>query len=485
LIFKYFFEKLNEPDNKIHDFFVLVKETLSEEFDKFITCIFKEGKPDILDSPGFSQKVQIASYIRTNLKRILDEGGEQIWTKPANSTYLLKIVPVNEFTEYRSSGGLNYVSCLIKFSPYSAAAIVLDHLTTLFSDRDLAKSLLPILMTPDDSGLTFLDYSFHRRIPQIINLVESVKSEGIVLPKLITVKITYVEKSPEVCAAEEKLVSSYKSSGESAVEIVEGEGRGSSDYLNALTAADKEGLKKEYDYFVSLAKKIGKEYFHFFKTESRATYVYISTVEQLTKAVDEVLLKQRFITVDVEFSSAEVEGSASGKEVYGVHVCSSLQISILGQNFFIDCLELKNEAAEPLRRLLECQKLVKVFHGCESDLDAIYRTYGIVVRNIYDTAKAALSLHNFENMPGLNTLSLQYLGLHLDKSFQKAIWRVRPLPQPMLEYALSDSVVLVPIFYHQITELKNIDVLSKEIWAGSNNIPKVVKPTRRQIVFLD
>ncbi len=207
----------------------------------------------------------------------------------------------------------------------------------------------------------------------------------------------------------------------------------------------------------------------------------------MEKIIDEVLLKQPFVTVDVEFCHMEVIGAIPEDENFRHHVACSLQISTLTQNYFIDCLALKNECIGPISRLFGSREVLKVFHGCDSDLDAIYRTFGVIVENIYDTARAAVIIHNFDNTPGLNALSLQYLKVNLDKSFQKSIWRVRPLPLPMLEYAITDSYVLLPIFYAQLVALDNLaDVPAKsaEIWQHSNNLPKFVKPTAKQLMFV-
>lgn len=38
------------------------------------------------------------------------------------------------------------------------------------------------------------------------------------------------------------------------------------------------------------------------------------------------------------------------------------------------------------------------------------------------------------------------LKIELDKTFQVADWRIRPLPKGMLDYARSDSHYLIPLF---------------------------------------
>lgn len=104
----------------------------------------------------------------------------------------------------------------------------------------------------------------------------------------------------------------------------------------------------------------------------------------------------------------------------------------------------------PHKKLIEAlfknPKQVKVFHGCETDLRCLLSDLRIVVPNLYDTAKMDLILRNHANEVSLQKLCNQYLGIHLDKRYQKSDWRIRPLPQEMLNYARLDSACLLYLF---------------------------------------
>ena len=64
-------------------------------------------------------------------------------------------------------------------------------------------------------------------------------------------------------------------------------------------------------------------------------------------------------------------------------------------------------------------------------------------------------LINSVDLPySLAYLTSTYLGLNLDKSYQKADWRVRPLPKGMLDYARNDSCVLLYLWYILNGELR-------------------------------
>ena len=49
-------------------------------------------------------------------------------------------------------------------------------------------------------------------------------------------------------------------------------------------------------------------------------------------------------------------------------------------------------------------------------------------------------------MISLEKLVKLFLAIELDKFFQVADWRIRPLPKGMLDYARCDSHYLIPIY---------------------------------------
>lgn len=78
-----------------------------------------------------------------------------------------------------------------------------------------------------------------------------------------------------------------------------------------------------------------------------------------------------------------------------------------------------------------------VFHDADYDLRLLDREYGLRTTNIFDTRIAAQLL----NEPGVGLAALleKYLGVRLDKRFQRADWSTRPLSHGMLEYAAADT----------------------------------------------
>ena len=78
-----------------------------------------------------------------------------------------------------------------------------------------------------------------------------------------------------------------------------------------------------------------------------------------------------------------------------------------------------------------------VFHDADYDLRLLDREYGFRANNLFDTRIAAQLL----NEPGVGLAALleKYLGVRLDKRFQRADWSARPLSAEMLAYAASDT----------------------------------------------
>ncbi|HEX2219064.1 MAG TPA: HRDC domain-containing protein, partial [Gemmatimonadales bacterium] len=92
---------------------------------------------------------------------------------------------------------------------------------------------------------------------------------------------------------------------------------------------------------------------------------------------------------------------------------------------------------DPIGELLSDPGLEIVFHDADYDLRLLHREYGFTARNLFDTRIAAQLL----NEPGIGLAALleKYLGVRLDKRFQRADWSARPLSPEMLEYAASDT----------------------------------------------
>jgi ribonuclease D len=104
----------------------------------------------------------------------------------------------------------------------------------------------------------------------------------------------------------------------------------------------------------------------------------------------------------------------------------------------------------PLLQLLDEYDLW--LHGADYDLTLLLRTYQWQPKRVHDTQIAArlAGARQF----GLAALLQSVLGVTVNKASQKADWSQRPLPPPMLAYAVDDVRYLLRIADHFMAMLK-------------------------------
>src|SRR4051812_4832810 len=112
-----------------------------------------------------------------------------------------------------------------------------------------------------------------------------------------------------------------------------------------------------------------------------------------------------------------------------------LQLSSRQETAIVDPLAVSN--LNSFGAVLADPAIEIVFHDADYDLRLLDREYGFRATNIFDTRIAAQLLN--EPGVGLSALLEKYLGVRLDKRFQRADWSARPLSPEMLEYAASDT----------------------------------------------
>ncbi|CAK9104087.1 unnamed protein product [Durusdinium trenchii] len=163
-----------------------------------------------------------------------------------------------------------------------------------------------------------------------------------------------------------------------------------------------------------------------------------------------------------------------GRAVLGVDVecyrdvICTVQLSSGVHHFVLDGLVLHQEMSSILGFLAE-PDIIKVFHSPRNDLRWLRINFDISPCNIFDTASAAMKLNSvFTTTPSLKELSMQLLHVQLDKRYQQADWRLRPLTPEMLQYAATDASVLVPLF-QRFCCLLSPDEL-QDSWSATNKL---------------
>jgi ribonuclease D len=112
-----------------------------------------------------------------------------------------------------------------------------------------------------------------------------------------------------------------------------------------------------------------------------------------------------------------------------------LQLSSRHETAVVDPLAVTSLA--PLAATLADPEVEIVFHDADYDLRLLNLEYGFGITNLFDTRIAAQLL----NEPGVGLAALleKYLGVKLDKRYQRADWSARPLSPEMLDYAAADT----------------------------------------------
>jgi ribonuclease D len=127
-----------------------------------------------------------------------------------------------------------------------------------------------------------------------------------------------------------------------------------------------------------------------------------------------------------------------------------MQLSTRSHDFLVDTLALRPHL-HVLNRVFADPAVVKVLHGCDSDVVWLQRDFGLFLVNVFDTGQAARAL-GFPSA-GLAYLLQTYARVTANKQYQMADWRERPLPPQMLKYAREDTHYLLGIYDRLRAEL--------------------------------
>src|SRR5512140_185648 len=166
--------------------------------------------------------------------------------------------------------------------------------------------------------------------------------------------------------------------------------------------------------------------------------------------IDTTSAADRFLS-SVEQSATvavDTEGASFHRFVDRIYL---LQMSTRDPTAVLDPLAIGTPA--PLGRILESDRIEKVFHDADYDLRLLHQDYGWNTRRLFDTRVAAqlLGIRAF----WLAALLERSFGLRLDKKHQRADWSMRPLPRDMLDYASQDTMYLLELRDRLANELES------------------------------
>ena len=166
-------------------------------------------------------------------------------------------------------------------------------------------------------------------------------------------------------------------------------------------------------------------------------YEHITDIDQLNKAVG-LLEKRDMLGIDIE---------ATGLDPYNDKLLL-VQIGTEEVSYIFDAQTMPLYGVEPLIKLLENPKIVKIMHNGKFDYGFIKLQVGAKVNNIFDTMLAeGILTAGLKRPQSLANLSEQYLETRLDKTTRKSFEELKTrITESQLKYSALDTLVLFPIF---------------------------------------
>ena len=161
-------------------------------------------------------------------------------------------------------------------------------------------------------------------------------------------------------------------------------------------------------------------------------YTYIDSIEDL-EFLNKELLNKSYLGLDTEFRRTNKDNMR----------LALLQVNDGEEVYLIDAVNIKN----PKKNcdFLFSNSVVKIFHSCKEDLEAIYSWTGKVMVNLFDTQLANALLNGHYSI-GYQGLVEEKLGIPLNKKETRSNWIRRPLTEAQLDYAATDVEYLIHLY---------------------------------------
>ena len=119
-----------------------------------------------------------------------------------------------------------------------------------------------------------------------------------------------------------------------------------------------------------------------------------------------------------------------------------VQISTGNNDCHIIKLNRKDYKAKNLVKILEDEKVNKIFHFARFDVAVLKFYLGANVKNIYCTKVSSKLARTFSEKHGLKDLVKEIIGVDMSKQMQSSDWGAEKLSEKQLKYAASDCIYL-------------------------------------------
>ena len=105
-------------------------------------------------------------------------------------------------------------------------------------------------------------------------------------------------------------------------------------------------------------------------------------------------------------------------------------------------IEVGQNSAPNLCKLLSNEETLKIFHFGRFDIAALLNAFGVMTRPVYCTKIASKLVRTYTDRHGLKNLLQELLDIDISKQQQSSDWGAAALTDAQLEYAASDVLYL-------------------------------------------
>ena len=105
-------------------------------------------------------------------------------------------------------------------------------------------------------------------------------------------------------------------------------------------------------------------------------------------------------------------------------------------------IDVSQNSAPNLCKLLSNEKILKIFHFGRFDIAALLNAFGVLTRPVYCTKIASKLVRTYTDRHGLKNLLQELLDTDISKQQQSSDWGADALTDAQLEYAASDVLYL-------------------------------------------
>ena len=188
-------------------------------------------------------------------------------------------------------------------------------------------------------------------------------------------------------------------------------------------------------------------------------FTFIDSIEDLAY-LNKELLRKPYVGVDTEFRRTTKDNMR----------LALLQVNDDEEIYLIDTIAIDDPGENA--SFLFSESVIKIFHSCKEDLEAVYAWTNKEMTNIFDTQIANAFLDGDYSI-GYQGLVEKRLDISLEKKETRSNWVRRPLSDAQLKYAALDVEYLIYLYKKQKEEL----LISSKLDWHNQDIERLIKIT--------